>query len=53
MRFESQQQAYERYKQLFAGQSLADVVRPQSLPATLRVKLDDPGRGRRRRHARR
>jgi cell division transport system permease protein len=41
VRFESQQQAYERYKQLFAGQSLADVVRPQSLPATLRVKLSD------------
>jgi cell division transport system permease protein len=39
--FESQQQAYQRYKQLFAGQSLADVVRPQSLPATLRVKLKD------------
>jgi len=41
VRFESQQQAYERYKELFAGQSLADVVRPQSLPATLRVKLKD------------
>jgi cell division transport system permease protein len=41
VRYESQQQAYERYKQLFAGQSLADVVRPQSLPATLRVKLAD------------
>ncbi|MFC4949355.1 permease-like cell division protein FtsX [Pseudonocardia sp. GCM10023141] len=41
VKFESQQQAYERYKELFAGQSLADVVRPQSLPATLRVKLSD------------
>ena len=41
VRYESQQEAYERYKQLFAGQSLADVVRPQSLPATLRVKLKD------------
>lgn len=41
VRFESQQEAYLRYKQLFAGQSLADVVRPQSLPATLRVKLND------------
>ena len=41
VRFESQQEAYTRYKQLFAGQSLADVVRPQSLPATLRVKLND------------
>lgn len=41
VRYESQQQAYQRYKELFAGQSLADVVRPQSLPATLRVKLRD------------
>lgn len=45
VRYESQQQAYERYKQLFAGQSLADVVRPQSLPATLRVKLADQEAG--------
>jgi cell division transport system permease protein len=45
VRFESQQQAYERYLQLFKGQSLADVVRPQSLPATLRVKLADPEAG--------
>lgn len=45
VRFESQQEAYERYKQLFAGQSLADVVRPQSLPATLRVKLKDQEAG--------
>ena len=41
VRFESRQQAYERYLQLFAGQALADVVRPQSLPATLRVRLAD------------
>jgi len=45
VRFESQQQAYERYLQLFQGQSLAEVVRPQSLPATLRVKLSDPEAG--------
>jgi cell division transport system permease protein len=45
VRFESQQQAYERYLQLFKGQSLAEVVRPQSLPATLRVKLADPDAG--------
>ena len=45
VRFESQQQAYERYLQLFKGQSLAEVVRPQSLPATLRVKLNDPEAG--------
>jgi cell division transport system permease protein len=45
VRFESQQQAYERYLQLFRGQSLAEVVRPQSLPATLRVKLNDQQAG--------
>jgi cell division transport system permease protein len=45
VRFESQQEAYERYLQLFKGQSLAEVVRPQSLPATLRVKLSDPDAG--------
>jgi cell division transport system permease protein len=45
VRYENQQEAYERYKQLFAGQSLADVVRPQSLPATLRVKLADQEAG--------
>jgi cell division transport system permease protein len=45
VRHENQQAAYERYKQLFAGQSLADVVRPQSLPATLRVKLADQEAG--------
>ena len=45
VRFESQQQAYERYKQLFAGQPLADVVRPQALPATFRVKLADAEHG--------
>ncbi|MDN5748003.1 MAG: permease-like cell division protein FtsX [Pseudonocardia sp.] len=45
VRFESQEQAYERYLQLFAGQALAELVRPQSLPATLRVRLADPGAG--------
>jgi cell division transport system permease protein len=45
VRFESQQQAYERFQELFAGQSLADVVRPQSLPATLRVRLADQATG--------
>jgi cell division transport system permease protein len=43
--YESQQQAYERFQQLFAGQSIADVARPQSLPATLRVKLADQNNG--------
>jgi len=45
VRFESQQEAYERYRELFAGQSLAEVVRPQSLPATLRVRLADQQAG--------
>ena len=39
--FESQQQAYTRFKELFAGQAIADLARPQSLPATLRVQLTD------------
>jgi cell division transport system permease protein len=45
VRYENQEQAYERYKQLFAGQSLADLVRPQSLPSTLRVRLADQEAG--------
>jgi cell division transport system permease protein len=45
VRYENQQQAYERYLQLFEGQALADVVRPQSLPATLRVRLADQDAG--------
>jgi cell division transport system permease protein len=45
VRFESQQAAYERYLELFEGQTLAEVVRPQSLPATLRVKLADQEAG--------
>jgi cell division transport system permease protein len=45
VRFQSQQQAYEHFQELFAGQALADVARPQSLPATLRVRLADQGTG--------
>ena len=45
VRYENQQAAYERYLQLFKGQALADVVRPQSLPATLRVRLSDQETG--------
>jgi cell division transport system permease protein len=37
--YENQEQAYLRFQELFAGQSVADLARPQSLPATLRVKL--------------
>lgn len=43
--FENQQQAYENYQRLFAGQPLADLLRPQSLPAALRVKLADQEAG--------
>ncbi|GAA2857589.1 permease-like cell division protein FtsX [Pseudonocardia halophobica] len=39
--YENQQEAYERFQELFAGQSVAELARPQSLPATLRVKLVD------------
>jgi cell division transport system permease protein len=45
VRYENQQQAYERYLQLFKGQALADLVRPQSLPSTLRVRLADQEAG--------
>jgi cell division transport system permease protein len=45
VRFESQQDAYARFKELFAGQAVADVARPQSLPATLRVQLTDQANG--------
>ncbi|MCE3550776.1 permease-like cell division protein FtsX [Pseudonocardia sp. RS11V-5] len=39
--YENQQEAYQRFQELFAGQSVAELARPQSLPATLRVKLVD------------
>jgi cell division transport system permease protein len=45
VRFQSQLEAYEHFQELFAGQALADVARPQSLPATLRVRLADQGSG--------
>jgi cell division transport system permease protein len=45
VRFQSQQEAYEHFQELFAGQALADVARPQSLPATLRVRLADQSAG--------
>lgn len=45
VRFQSQQEAYEHFQELFAGQALADVARPQSLPATLRVRLADQQAG--------
>jgi cell division transport system permease protein len=45
VRYQSQQQAYEHFQELFAGQALADVARPQSLPAALRVRLADQEAG--------
>ncbi len=45
VRFQSQQEAYEHFQELFAGQALAEVARPQSLPATLRVRLADQSSG--------
>lgn len=42
---ESREQAFERFKQLFASQpELIQLTRPQALPASFRVKLDDPER---------
>jgi len=45
VRFVSQRQAYERYRELFAGQALAELAEPSTLPATLRVKLSDQAGG--------
>ena len=43
--FESKEQACERFRQLFAGQrALVETVDCDALPASLRVKLDDPER---------
>ena len=43
--FESREQAYQRFLTVFAGQSILQLVRPQSLPATLRVSMSDPTQG--------
>lgn len=41
--FENRDQTYERFKQLFqANPELLKLTRPESLPATLQVKLADP-----------
>ncbi|MCP2167910.1 permease-like cell division protein FtsX [Goodfellowiella coeruleoviolacea] len=43
--YENRDQVYERFKQMFQAQpELLDLTRPESLPATIRVKLDDPER---------
>ncbi|MGH3565871.1 MAG: permease-like cell division protein FtsX [Pseudonocardia sp.] len=45
VRFVSQPQAYERYKELYAGRALAELAEPDTLPATLRVRLADQEAG--------
>ncbi|MGQ0847133.1 MAG: permease-like cell division protein FtsX [Sporichthyaceae bacterium] len=40
--FETQLEAYERFKTEFAGDSLAEVATPDQLPESFRVKLADP-----------
>jgi cell division transport system permease protein len=43
--YESQDQAYERFKRIFRSQpELVELARPESLPASLHVKLFDPQR---------
>ena len=43
VRYESKQQAYERFKRIFANQpALTANVSPDALPASFRVKLKDP-----------
>ena len=43
--YESQDQAYARFKEIFAAQpELLKLARPQSLPASLQVKTKDPNR---------
>lgn len=40
--YESQQEAYERFKEQFRGTAIAENVTPDSLPESFRVKLKDP-----------
>lgn len=43
VRFENRQEAYERFKEVFAeNKDLVALARPEGLPASLRVKLKDP-----------
>lgn len=42
---ETREQAYERFKQIFQAQpELVELARPQALPASFRVKLEEPER---------
>ncbi|MGC7102198.1 permease-like cell division protein FtsX [Amycolatopsis lurida] len=43
--FENRQDAFERFKRIFEGQpELVELARPESLPASLHIKLEDPSR---------
>src|SRR5438105_5664016 len=43
VRYESKEQAYLRFKKIFANQqALTQNVSPQALPSSFRVKLNDP-----------
>lgn len=42
---QTREQAYARFKQLFEAQpDLVELARPEALPASFRVKMQDPGR---------
>ncbi|MFC5142229.1 permease-like cell division protein FtsX [Actinomycetospora rhizophila] len=43
--YESRDAAFARFQRIYEGQSILQLVRPQSLPATLRVTMADPLRG--------
>jgi cell division transport system permease protein len=40
--YESKTQAYQRFKQQFAGSAIADNITPEQMPESFRVKLADP-----------
>lgn len=40
--YESREEAVERFKQLFEGQSISENLDPEALPESYRVKLKDP-----------
>jgi cell division transport system permease protein len=45
VQFESRNQAFARFKQEFTAMpEMEELVRPQALPASLRVQMDDPSR---------
>lgn len=42
--YESDEEAYERFREQFRSSSVLDSVPPESIPASFRVNLSDPGR---------